>query len=135
MLYADLASVMLRLPLLLLLTVAGQRRNSTTNGAADTVGDAGAEVGDLAAGLLTLALGVLLRALALHALHAERVADRLLAGADRLVPRALLAIGVVGRDARARDGHTADAGAGVREVVAGGGRVLLLGAGVLKNMG
>lgn len=58
---------------------------------------------------------------------ANKVAHSLLAGADGLVPRTLLAVWVVGSDAGAGDADTADGGTGVREVVLGiGGGLLVL---------
>lgn len=117
---------MLQLPLLLLRLITSQTRKSTTNSASDTVANALAKIADLALRLLALAVGVLLLASFAQALEPQRAADGLFAGADGLVPRALLAVGVVGCYALGADGVAADVGAGVREVFAGVGFGFLL---------
>ncbi len=76
------------------------------------------KIRQLTPGLDPLALEVLLAPFALQTLVAQQVADRLLAGADGLVPRALAAVGVVARGG---------AGGGEREGPGFGGR---LGGGV-----
>lgn len=121
-----LALVVLQLPPLLLGIIASQAGHSAANSAADAVGDTLTEVRDLTLSLLALALSILALTLLLQTLGTNKAAERLLGGADGLVPRASLAVGVVGGDAGGREAHAADGGTGVREVVFGIGLGLLL---------
>jgi hypothetical protein len=107
----------LGLVLCLVELVASDASNSTTDGARDTISDAGSEVWKLALGLLLLALLVLLGSLLLQGLVADEVAEGLLAGTESLVPRAGAAVGVVLGDTRGWDAVAADVGSGVRGVV------------------
>lgn len=104
---------MLQLPLLLLRLIARQPSKSTTNSTSNTVANALAEIADLALRLLALAVGVLLLTSFAQALKTKSTADGFFAGADGLVPRALLAVGVVRCYALGADGVAADVGAGV----------------------
>ncbi len=90
-----LSLIMPLLPPSLLLPIAHQRRRRTPHRSRHAIAHPLSEIRQLALGLLALALQILLPALALQALVAEQVAHRLLAGADRLVPRALAAVRVV----------------------------------------
>ena len=130
-----LALVMLSLPLLLLGAITRETGDGAAHGPGHAVSHAGAEVVQLAARLLALALAILLLSFFLQALEAEGAADGLLARADGLVPRAGLTVRVVRGDARGGDGHAADAGAGVGELVAGVGGGLLVLTCVLREDG
>jgi hypothetical protein len=75
---------------------------------------------------LALALAILLNALVLQCFRSDQVADKLLARADGLIPRALRAVRVVLRDgagAAQREGTGFDCG--FRGIVLGGGIGLL----------
>jgi hypothetical protein len=81
------------------LPIARQPRHRRADGPLHAAADALAEIAQHARGLLPLPARVLLPAVALQALRAEQVAQRLLARADGLVPGAVAALGVVDRDA------------------------------------
>ena len=83
------------LPPPLLLTIAHQRRRRTPHRARHPIADSLSEIRQLTLGLLALALEILLATLTFQALVAEEVAQRLLAGADGLVPGALAAVWMV----------------------------------------
>lgn len=122
-----LAGVVNLLVALLLLAVARELSGSTANSALDTVGHAAAEVVELALRLHALAGAVLLDASLLQAVVADQPADELLAGADGLVPLALLALRVVlGHGARAGRGVGAHLGGSVGDLVLGGSLVTLV---------
>ena len=89
---ASLSLVVLKLILSLSSVIAREASKGATDGAANAVADALAEIRDLARGLLLLALLVLTRAFGLDALGADEAADRLLCGADGLVPAAVGAV-------------------------------------------
>jgi hypothetical protein len=67
--------------------------------------------------LLRLAFRILLLAFLLQTFHTEQVTGGLFSGADGLVPRASLAVLIVRRDARRRDGDASNIAAGVGEGV------------------
>lgn len=121
-----LALIMLSLPLRLLSIIACQAGNRTTKSATDAVGNALAEVRDLALSLLALALSVLALTLLLQALGTDEAAERLLGGADGLVPGAGLTVRVVGSDTRGGEADAADGSTCVGEIVLGVGLGLLL---------
>lgn len=86
----------------------------TSDTTLETIRRTAAQVAELATGLLSLALLVLLNAFLLQAIHAEHVADGLLARAKSLIPVARLAVWVVGGDAGAGDGEAANVGTSMR---------------------
>lgn len=112
-----LSDIMLSLVLRLLLAVPREARGGASDGALHAVADATREVARLALGLLAAALLVLTDALVLEAVGADESSDRLLGGADGLVPRSLRAVRVVGRDGAGADVHGADLADGVGGVV------------------
>ena len=117
---------MLSLALRLLLAVAGQTCNGTTNSTTDAVGDTLSKVTELTLSLLALALLVLTDTLLLHALGADETTDELLSRTDGLVPRTLLAVWVVRSNTRGGNAVAADGCAGVRDIVLCVGNSLLV---------
>ena len=103
------------------LAIADNPADSALHSALRAVANALAQVAQLALGLLCLALFILALAILAQRLVAHQPAERLLAGAERLVPRALLAARVVRRHARAGDRDAAEGAAGLREVALGVG--------------
>ena len=113
---------MLRLILLLRTPIARQSRKSRSRSALRTVRHAGAQITQLALGFLSLALGILLLPFLLEALGPNEVPDRLFRAADRLVPAAFGAVGVVlGDAAGGTDGDGAEFADRVGSVFFGGG--------------
>nr|POE49232.1 plasma membrane proteolipid 3 [Quercus suber] len=113
-----LAHIMLPRPPLLLRRVARQPGDRPAHRALYAARHPSAQIVQLARRLLLLARRVLPLAILLQALEPERAADGLFAGAQRLVPRPGLAVGIVGRDPGCRHAVPADVAAGVRDGVA-----------------
>lgn len=113
----SLARIMLGLRLLLLNAIAREPGNSTADSPTNAIADALAIVAELALSFLSLAVLVLLDALLLQPLGANEPTKRLFARANRLVPRAFAAVGVILAHAAGRDAVPAHRGAGVRDVV------------------
>jgi hypothetical protein len=124
---------MLQLPPPLLLLIARQTRNRTAHSPTNPITHPLPQIAQLPLGFLAFPFGILLLAGFAHALEAQGAAERLFAGAERLVPRAGGAVGVVFCDARGADGEGADVGAGVGDVAAGFGFGFLLRGLVLRG--
>ena len=134
-----LALIVLPLRLRLLRLVPRQPRDGAANRATNTILHALAQIAHLSLSLLALALLVLANALLLQALGAGEATDRLLQGANVLVPAAGGAVGVVFCDAAGRGGcvGTGFCG-GVGEILLGGRfglAVLALGLEVVSILG
>lgn len=108
---------MLLLRRALLLLIPGQARDSTAHAATNTIAKARSQIAELALRLARLACLVLFGSGLLERLVADQVAQRLLAGADCLVPGAFRAVLVVGCDAGGGGGEGTGFGGCVGEVV------------------